>query len=231
MLVLRPEPGAIETAQRIEAQGFEAVVAPLFTIEPIGWEAPDEAGIEAVLLTSANAARQAGDQIASLTSLTCFCVGEATAAAAREVGFTRVRTGEGDGAAVIRMMIDEGVTSALHLCGRDHMPLQLGQVRIDRRVVYASEAVEGLPERARQALEQGAVAVLHSPRTAALFGKLVENKGMERGLISVAAISVAASEAAGDGWKANVAAAQSRDEALLEVAAKLCQNHGMGTAQ
>ena len=231
MLVLRPQPGVTETARRVEALGFDAVVAPLFTIRPIHWEAPDPASVEAVLLTSANAPRHAGDQITGFTSLPCYAVGQATETAARAVGFTRLITGGGDGAAIVRMMIEDGVASALHLCGRDHIPVQHEQIRIDRRSPYASEAVEELPEGARQALERGAVALLHSPRAAALFGRLVDDAGLARDRISVAAISAPASQAAGGGWQANVAAAQPRDDALLELAAKLCQNDGMGTAR
>ena len=66
---------------------------------------------------------------------------------------------------------------------------------------------------------------------AALFGRLVDDAGLARERISVAAISAPASQAAGGGWQANVATAQPRDDALLELAAKLCQNDGMGTAR
>ena len=59
MLILRPQPGADETAARARTLGLEPVVAPLFTIRPLAWEPPDPAEFDAVLLTSANAARHA----------------------------------------------------------------------------------------------------------------------------------------------------------------------------
>jgi hypothetical protein len=44
----------------------------------------------------------------------------------------------------------------------------------------------------------------------------------DRGAISIAAISAAAADAVGTGWKRVDAAAEPRDHALLELAAKLC---------
>ncbi|MEA3064722.1 MAG: hypothetical protein QOJ27_1168, partial [Sphingomonadales bacterium] len=44
-----------------------------------------------------------------------------------------------------------------------------------------------------------------------------------KGSIRVAAISAAAAEAAGEGWAAKAVAAAPRDQALLELAAKLCK--------
>ena len=59
ILVLRPQPGADETAARARALGLELVVAPLFAVAPLAWTPPDPAGFDAVMLTSASAARQA----------------------------------------------------------------------------------------------------------------------------------------------------------------------------
>ena len=64
VLVLRPEPGAGETAARARALGLEPIVAPLFAVRPIAWAAPDPAAYDAVMLTSANAARHGGDGFA-----------------------------------------------------------------------------------------------------------------------------------------------------------------------
>ena len=89
-------------------------------------------------------------------------------------------------------------------------------IAIDRRIVYAAEAVENLPEAARAALPD-AVALLHSPRAARLFARLVDPTG-----IAIAAISPAALAAAGAGWRIAEAAERPTDASLLAVAAKLC---------
>jgi uroporphyrinogen-III synthase len=165
-----------------------------------------------VLLTSANGARHAP---AGLSALPCFAVGESTAEAARAAGFADVRTGPSDAAAAAAMMAAAGVRRALHPCGREHLPVEAAGVAIERRVVYAAEPVE------RERLEGPAVAMIHSARAGARFADLAGDKAA----IAVAAISPAAAAAAGEGWAAKAVAAAPRDQALLELAAKLC-NHG-----
>ena len=213
LLILRPEPGASETAARARAIGLEPVVAPLFTVRGMAGPPVDPGRFDGVLLTSANGARHAP---AGLASLPCFAVGESTAAAARAAGFRDVRTGPRDGAAAAAMMAAEGVEKALHLCGRDHLAIGSEGVAIERRVVYAAEP---LP---RDRFEGPAVAMIHSARAGARFAELAG----DRSLIAIAAISEAAAAAAGEGWAAKAVASAPRDQALLELAAKLC-NHGL----
>jgi uroporphyrinogen-III synthase len=219
ILVLRPEPEATAAAAARDF-GLEPVTAPLFTIRPLAWEAPDAAGFDAVLLTSANAARHCGPGLASFLHLPCQAVGQATAAAARDVGFSRVRAGDGDGQAARDALARAGHRRIFHPCGRDHIALD----GVERRIVYAAEAVTELPKAAVEALGAGALALVHSPRAGTLFATLVDRAGLDRGAISIAAISAAAARAAGAGWHRVAAAAAPRDEALLELAAKLCQN-------
>ena len=218
VLILRPQPGADRTAERAEAMGLSPVVAPLFTIRPLDWQAPDRR-FDALLLTSANAPRQAGGGLTSFADLPCFAVGEATAEAARSAGLKQVRAGPRDAADVLAMMAAEGVTSALHLRGREHrLPAQDG-IEIVSVPVYAADAVDKFPPAAASAVDAKAVTLFHSPRAASLFAKLVGNRREE---LAIAAISAAAVEAAGPGWAAIAVAAEPRDHALLEAAAKLC---------
>ena len=223
VLILRPEPGASESAARARALGLAPVVAPLFEVRPVAW-APPEGAAEALLLTSANAARHGGPQLASLRHLPCYAVGEATAAAARAAGSEDVRTGPGDGAAAVAMMAGDGVRRALHLCGRDHLPLRHDGVAIERRIVYEAVAADRLPAAAVDALVSGALVLLHSPRAASTFAGLVA----ERSGVRIAAISAAAAEAAGDGWAEVAVAPEPRDQPLLELAARLCNSGGLG---
>lgn len=217
LLVLRPEPGASETAARARAMGLEPVVTPLFAITEVAGPPVEAARFDAVLLTSANGARHAPP---GLTDLPCFAVGESTAAAARAAGFAEVRTGPCDAAAAAAMMAEAGVGRALHLCGRDHLAVEAPGVEFERRIVYAAEPVAHGP------FEGPAVAMIHSARAGERFARLAGDKGS----IAVAAISAAAAAAAGEGWAAKAVAAEPRDQALLELAAKLC-NHGSDVAR
>lgn len=210
LLVLRPEPGASETAAKARAMGLDPVIAPLFEIRAVDPGPVDAADYQALLLTSANGARHAPP---GLTGLPCFAVGERTAAAARQAGFSDIRIGPSDGAAATAMIAESGLERVLHPCGRDHHPLARAGVSIEGRVVYAAEPLAG------ERFEGPAVAMIHSPRAGARFAALVR----DRSTVALAAISIAAAESAGDGWAARAVAAEPRDQALLELAAKLCQ--------
>ena len=201
--------------------GLDAAVAPLFHLRPIEWQAPDANEVDCVLLTSANACRLGGDKVARFADLPCYAVGEATAEAARSAGFREVKAGRGDGDAALRMMIEDGAERPLHLCGQNHIPLD--RAGIVRRILYAAEEVPALPPPAVAAVQHGTVALVHSPRAASVFGKLVDQAGLDRSTTCLAAISEPAAAAAGTGWRSVATSPRPRDEALLELAAKLCK--------
>jgi uroporphyrinogen-III synthase len=217
LLVLRPQPGADETAARARALGLEPLVAPLFSVRPLAWTPPDPAAFDAVMLTSASAARQASGGLAPFKAMPCYAVGEATAAAAEEAGFTDIRVGPDDGKALLLMMAEDGVRAAFHACGEDHLAFGHPDVAIARVPVYAAEAADRLPVPA-----EGTLALLHSPRAAALFAALAG----DRSRVRIAAISAKTARAAGEGWQSISVAPRPRDQALLELAAELCQKAG-----
>lgn len=219
LLVLRPEPGASATAAAARGLGLTVVVAPLFAVRAMAWRPPAIAP-DAVLMTSANAARHGGAAMAALASLPLYAVGRATEAAARAAGFSRIVAGDADAGAIVARAAADGRRHLLHLAGRDHRRTTMPGLRIDTRIVYASEAVRTLPDAARAALPE-AVAALHSPRAAALFAALAG----DRVGIAIAALSGAVADAAGEGWRAIAIAARPDDATLLAAAAKLC-DHG-----
>jgi uroporphyrinogen-III synthase len=215
LLVLRPQPGNAATVAAARAAGLEAIAAPLFEIRPLAWTLPDQTP-DAVLMTSANAVRHGGANLAALIDLPVYAVGAGTAEVARDAGFGRIVTGDGGVDAVLALARRDGIASLLHLVGRDYRPPATLDIAIERRVAYAAEAVETLPDIARDALPE-AIALLHSPRAATLFVSFVDPAA-----ITIAAISPATLTAAGGGWRASQVAEQPTDASLLAVAAKLC---------
>lgn len=93
--ITRAEPGAARTAARLRDMGFEPIVAPLLTIENLTPPVPDLAPFAALAFTSING-------VAAFAALTprrdrpVFAVGDATAQAAHDAGFTNVRSASGD---------------------------------------------------------------------------------------------------------------------------------------
>jgi uroporphyrinogen-III synthase len=66
------------------------------------------------------------------------------------------------------------------------------------------------------------VALIHSPRAGRRFAELVDRASIARGGVTIAAISPAAAEAAGEGWARVEAAERPADDVLLALAARLC---------
>jgi uroporphyrinogen-III synthase len=222
LLILRPEPGASETAARAAALGITTAVAPLFRIVPLAWEAPPASEFDAVLLTSANAVRHGGAALGTYRDLPVYSVGAATAAAARAIGFRDVHAGGSDAEALVAHVVADRRERLLHLAGREHRAIAHPEATVATRIVYADEPLSVLPDGARSALAGGAIALLHSPRAAHLFRTLAEAAGFAPATLRIAAISPAAQAAAGDGWAAARAAAVPTDAALLDTALRLC---------
>jgi uroporphyrinogen-III synthase len=212
LLVLRPEPGATATVRKARELGLDAFAIPLFEVEPVAWQAPEPRGFDGLLLTSANAVRHGGDQLRSLTGLPVYAVGGATADAAREAGFPVAAVGE-SGIDALLGSIDAGLR-LLHPCGEDRMTPTETRQRVTSLTVYRAKQCDDVDLGG----VRGTVALVHSPRAARCLAELVE----DRGSIAVAAISAATAEAVGSGWQRVEVADRPADEALLALAARLC---------
>jgi uroporphyrinogen-III synthase len=213
ILVLRPEPGATETVRKARERGLDAIAVPLFEVEPVEWQVPNPADFDGLLLTSANAVRYAGAGLEKLKSLPVYAVGAATADAAREAGFTIAHVGSG-GVDQLLASNEPGVR-LLHLCAEERKKSDAKQ-ELTPVVAYRSRAVEA-PD---LSLAAGSIALVHSPRAGRCFAGLAT----QRATIAIVAISPAAAQAVGDGWKSVEVAGQPTDEALLALAASLCNN-------
>ena len=97
--ITRAQPGAEATAARVRALGHAPFVAPLRAVRMVEDPQIDLEGVKALAFTSANGLR-AFAQACADRSLQVFAVGAATAQAAREVGFRRVLSADGDVAAL-----------------------------------------------------------------------------------------------------------------------------------
>jgi uroporphyrinogen-III synthase len=221
VIVLRPEPGASETVARARELGLEAMSIPLFKVEPLEWRVPDANRFDALLLTSANAVRHGGAGLGTLNALPVHAVGEATAEAARAAGFTVATIGEG-GIDLLMAALDPGLR-LLHLCGEPRRPPADPRQAITAVPVYRSRAIEPALD---LCAASEAVVLVHSPRAADRFAELIDRAEIPRRSVAIAAISEAAAAAAGEGWAAIHVADAPTDDALLALAARLCNKPG-----
>ena len=212
LLVLRPEPGASATVKKARERGLDAVAAPLFEIEPVSWEAPESCQFDGLLLTSANAVRHSDAQLEKYRSLPVYAVGEATAAAALERGLSVSVVGDRG----IDQLLDSisPRLKLLHLCGEVRRSPSNSRTGILAVPVYRARETKWSDPHP----ETGVVALIHSPEAGRRFATLVQ----DRRAVAIAAISPEAGEAVGTGWESLEAAKQPSDDALLALAARLC---------
>jgi uroporphyrinogen-III synthase len=219
LFILRPEPGASASAKKARALGLEAVVTPLFAVHPVKWIAPDPAGFDGLLLTSANAVRHGGDALAQMRGLPVYAVGAATADAATQAGFKVKKAGHGN---VDDLLADLPARFRLmHPCGFHRRPPVDPKQRITTACAY--RAKPEAPPPSFRALP-GNVAAVHSAEAAKRLAELV--LPVERRKVRLAAIGQQAAVAAGLGWEVVGIAADPNDDAVLALAARLCDKPG-----
>lgn len=187
VLVTRPRPDGDDTANELIALGHEPVVAPLLEVTMDTGAVLDLAGVQAMLVTSANGARA----LASATDrrdVPVLAVGAASAAAARQLGFSRIESADGDVAALadlVTVRLSPGDGALVHVAGTVTAGDLSGTLthagfEVRRAVLYRADPVAALPAELVRRLEEGTldVALFYSPRTAAHFATLVAAKGL-----------------------------------------------------
>lgn len=237
-LVTRPEAEAAELAAALARRGIEAVIEPLLEIRLLDLPAPDFAGVQAVLCTSANGVRA----LAAATgerAIRLFAVGDATAARARAEGFGRVESAGGDVGALARLVcrrLEPGDGKLLHVAGTTVAgdlahALSGAGFAVERAVLYEARAASALRPTTIGALAGGGIslALFFSPRTAAIFARVGIAAGIANRLDRVTALSISpAADAAlirlnfrerGVAAAPTQAALLDRVDALLETAA------------
>lgn len=217
LVIVRPQPAAEATAQAARAIGLEPLVMPLFAIEPLDWAMPDLRDFDGLLLTSANAPRQAGAQLHKLSHLPAYCVGPATAQAASDAGLLIGATGRANIDSLLQSLSEP--LRLLHLAGEERRTPPETAHSIAAIAVYRSAE---LPRPAGFSHVEGAVVAVHSPRAAALAARHADGAGLDRSKIAIAAISQEAARAAGSGWAAVEAAPEPWDSQLLAISLRLC---------
>ena len=221
VLIVRPEDGAQETRKRAEALGLQAIVDPLFKIQSVDWETPRASEFDAIMLTSANAIKYAGDGLQLYASHPAYVVGEPTASAARNAGMQVAHVGDGGAQKLVDDMAQHNVRKALRLVGRNFTSVET-DVFLENRIVYEAISLP-LGERARATLNNGCIMLLHSSRAATEFDVETGKFDLDRTNIHVVAISKTAGRAAGLGWKSINVAEKPTDDALLSAASALCR--------
>lgn len=214
VLVTRPEPAAHRTAERLRNLGHAPVVAPLLVPRAVAWTCPDILP-DAIVFTSAMAPALGGANLARLTGLPIFAVGDATADAARAAGFGTIRAARGDATAVFAAAARAGHRRLLQLAGADRSPAVIAAgVEVDVVTVYEAALAPALPP------FEADIVLLYSTRTAAHFAVLFTG---DRATLHLAALSQQVADAAGPGWAHVAVAVEPTEDALFAAAGLTCE--------
>lgn len=230
VIITRALPGAAETEARLISEGYTPCLSP--ALELAGLEQADfeDATFGQIIFTSANAVRfyceasDARDKIA-------WCVGPATARAAKEAGFSDIRIGPGNGDQLAELILSDPasadspllhvandaaagkIVSTLTAAGRDATFIPL----------YTTRTTTALsPDAARLIAARNPVLVLaHSAKGAAAFNVLISDAPIDHCII-VAISDAAATPLKGRGARAIIIASEPNEDALFQALDAAC---------
>jgi uroporphyrinogen-III synthase len=233
VLVTRPHPDDEATAAGLRARGFEVLLAPMLRFEPIAFHDDMDARYGAVIVTSANALRGIEPHLkeSRLLKLPLFAVGEHTAAAARDAGFSKVVSAKGDATALrdsvlasVKAKELKKASPLLYLAGADlarDLAGDLGErgFTVVTHTTYRMIPVSSLPRETCDGFAANRVeAVLHySRRSARAFLEASRTAGVEISALSIpqCCISDAVASIVHDAGATQVVVARSPDENAL----------------
>jgi uroporphyrinogen-III synthase len=225
-LITRPLEDAKPLAELLAGRGVECTVEPLLEIAPLPEAAIDLDGVQALLFTSANGVRAFAAK-SSRRDLKVLTVGDGSATAAREAGFSDVTAAGGDVEALAALAIaklDPKAGPLFHgaasvLAGDLQGKLEAAGFSLRRVVLYEARTATALTHETRMNLALGGVdmVLLFSPRTARTFAELWRKADAPSlGKTTALCLSAAVAREIGDlGWQRIETAANPDQPAML----------------
>ena len=234
ILVTRPEPDNSTTVAALRAKGHDVLSAPMLRFEAVALQDDPDSHYGAVIVTSANALRAIAGQagLPALLDLPLFAVGDKTADAARETGFSKVFSADGDAAALRDLIVSKKGTAKrlksgdplLYLAGADLARDLAGELgargfTVVTQTTYRMAPIESLPRDVADAFSAGQIsAVLHySRRSARAFIEAARAGGVEISALSLpqCCLSDAVAAIVRDAGATRVMVARTSDEDTL----------------
>lgn len=209
--ITRTQPAAYESAEAWRAVGVDTLVFPLLRVEAVAHPELDD---EIVLIfTSKN-----GVDHVNCQGQRAVCVGDATAAHARDAGFKNVVSVDGASADVTRWVLENLPVSqrlchvsGWHVRGSITEDLRAASYSADRIKVYRSRPTQAWPDRKFDRV------ALYSPMAAEVFAK----NSMGRDLSEMTALCISKNTAKpldGLGLKDIIISKYPREDALIHAA-------------
>ncbi|GGZ19918.1 uroporphyrinogen-III synthase [Asticcacaulis endophyticus] len=175
--VTRTDRRAHKTAAAVEALGFEALIDPVLKVERLPAPSLSD-GFDAIAFTSRSAV-EIFAKTYPLRTVTTFCVGDATAEAARDQGFSEVLSAAGDGRAVFELILKHR-PQAVIVCAPETPAAPLTQWLTDEGIsaheLALYRTVTICPDTALNAIDNIDIILLHSAKAARFIGEMLRTK-------------------------------------------------------
>lgn len=186
VLITRPLADARRTADLLRDRGIDPVIEPLFSISTIPAARVDTSDAQGFLITSANGARALANTLRrdhpEAFALPAYCVGNASAATARELNFKQVLSADGDVTALAALVTrktkpSNGVlihATGTHVAGDLAGLLEAEGFQVRRQRLYETRQAVALSRETVDlvATKRIRAALFYSPRTAKIFVNL-----------------------------------------------------------
>lgn len=225
VLITRPAEAAEALRVELETRGFATMVEPMISIEPLSPTPFELQGVQALVLTSANAVPALTEEAKKVK---IFAVGKATAAAARASGCHDVVASDADAAALASLIAATcrpARGALLHIGGEVvretlHRELESKGFHINRRVVYRAIPAGTFSEGLIAAWQSRKIAsvLLFSPRTAEVLVRLLiehELQGYVDRTVAICVSEAAATPCRELDWREICLAPQPNRDALI----------------
>lgn len=207
VLVTRPAPDAASFAAALRLRGMTPILSPVMRLD-FNRPPPPLDGVSAIAFTSANGVRAMAPLAERASRMPVFAVGEMTAVAARQAGYSAVERANGDVTSLIELIVarHDRAGAVLHPVGRDmagDLADALGArgIKARKAILYEAKPIAALSAEARMALREGPLVwvTLFSPRSARLFLDQVSCAGLTSALKMASAACLSQSVAAAAG--------------------------------
>lgn len=199
VLITRPVADAEDLARDINDLGFGVLIEPMMGIVPTNYEIPDLVASAGLIFTSANAVRVFGCPAAH-RDLPVFAVGQHTAQEARQLGYTKIFSADGDAndlAALIKKKADLQGQTLWHIRG-EHVTapleeiLKKDKIQVEPLIVYTAKTEDNFTPKCLSALKRGDVKTVtfFSKRTAENFIRIAEKERILANLSGIKALCI-----------------------------------------
>jgi uroporphyrinogen-III synthase len=212
VLITRPRAESEALAMEVKAHGREPVIEPLLEIVALDAALPNLSQYQALVFTSAHGVDAFVSRLPTpftsplpqvgrgtvrgetLYALPLYAVGEATEQKARSAGFTNIKTADGDGAALNRLLAAEYLAPdrpLLHPGGLHRAAvIEAPGLRIDHLALYEARGAASLSPGCLRRLDGGGIgaALFFSPRTGKIFTELLKKHARTQAVSSIRAL-------------------------------------------